>query len=760
MGPTASAAARRSTRQPSTMTTTMSRRTAAAVAVSVVLLLLSSCLPCCSEARLHYHRRQHRRAPHRGHHRAAAAAAAATNGGSHISQPPAALPPDFDSGESPAETPGLPPAGVEDAPPRRSPREKPCPTMQPPVKPPEELSPVGAPRSRVRAMPPSPSLSPPAKRRHILTLRRRRCRRRSGRRFLPPRRRRRSRRPRHLNSPQRTHIRRTITRSHRHCLRPSHQCPRRRRSIHRGTPRQSHRRTLRPSHRQHYVRRSLGPQCQSHRQSLRCSHRSGRLPGQQSHRRRFHRSSPRRVPPPAHAPAETPAPPTTPPALPPATTAPSPKNSSSSPPPPCTGGGGGISNVFDVRAFGATGNGSSADGDTRAFRAAWKAACSAESATVLVPSDGVFTITSTIFAGPCKPGLTFQIDGVLMPPDGPASWPAADGRRQWIVFYRADGMTLSGKGTIEGNGEEWWNLPCKPHRGPNGSTLPGPCESPALIKFVASSDVSVQGLRMENSPQFHLKFDGCSRVLVDGLVVSSPASSPNTDGVHVENTSSVRILNSRISNGDDCVSIGGGCSGVRVENVTCVHGHGISIGGLGARGARACVSNVTRARRARRRTPTTGVRIKTWQGGAGSVSGVVFDAVQMVNVRGCIVIDPYYCDAHGGAGAGCANQTAAVRVDGVAYRGIRGTYNPRGGGGAPVRFACSDTVACTGITMTDVELLPAGGGDEGGGASAGAKLADPYCWNAYGVMETLTQPPVHCLQEGRPESLQDQLASC
>lgn len=60
--------------------------------------------------------------------------------------------------------------------------------------------------------------------------------------------------------------------------------------------------------------------------------------------------------------------------------------------------------------------------------------------------------------------MSRQIDGVLMPPDGPASWPAADGRRQWIVFYRADGMTLSGKGTIEGNGEEWWNLPCKPHR--------------------------------------------------------------------------------------------------------------------------------------------------------------------------------------------------------------------------------------------------------------------------------------------------------
>lgn len=172
--------------------------------------------------------------------------------------------------------------------------------------------------------------------------------------------------------------------------------------------------------------------------------------------------------------------------IPPAT-APTAKNSSAA-----------CCNVFDVRAFGATGNGSC--DDTLAFRAAWKAACSAESATLLLPSDGVFTVTSTIFSGPCKPGLTFQvssakaqsfvmarmnpscpilicpihvvtdlyvlhqIDGVLMPPDGPASWPAADSRRQWIVFYKTDGMTLTGRGTIEGNGEDWWNLPCKPHR--------------------------------------------------------------------------------------------------------------------------------------------------------------------------------------------------------------------------------------------------------------------------------------------------------
>lgn len=63
--------------------------------------------------------------------------------------------------------------------------------------------------------------------------------------------------------------------------------------------------------------------------------------------------------------------------------------------------------VFDVTDFGAVGDGDT--DDTAAFRSAWKAACQVENAVVLVPSDLVFTITSTIFSGPCQPGLVFQV---------------------------------------------------------------------------------------------------------------------------------------------------------------------------------------------------------------------------------------------------------------------------------------------------------------------------------------------------------------
>ncbi|OEL20665.1 Polygalacturonase [Dichanthelium oligosanthes] len=362
--------------------------------------------------------------------------------------------------------------------------------------------------------------------------------------------------------------------------------------------------------------------------------------------------------------------------------------------------------VLDVRAYGAVGDGTT--DDTQAFREAWKAACASDSdsTVLLVPSDGTFTITTTTFSGPCKPGLVFHVDGVLMPPDGPDCWPPSDNRRQWIVFSNLDGMTLRGAGTIEGNGEDWWNLPCKPHRvrralafqdlsriGPNGSTLRGPCDSPTLLRFFMSRNLVVEGLRVENSPEFHFRFDGCSDVRVDGLYISSPANSPNTDGIHVENTERVAIYNSRISNGDDCISIGTGSYDVDIQNVTCGLGHGISIGSLGVHNSQACVANVT-VRNAVIRNSDNGLRIKTWQGGMGSVSGITFDTVVMENVRNCIIVDQYYC-----LDKRCMNQSTAVHVADV-----------------------SDTVPCTNITMSE---------------------------------QTPTIPPVTCLQDGLPDALLD-----
>lgn len=57
-----------------------------------------------------------------------------------------------------------------------------------------------------------------------------------------------------------------------------------------------------------------------------------------------------------------------------------------------------------------------------------------------------------------------KVDGTIVPRDGPASWPSGLNKRQWLVFYRINGMALIGAGVIDGHGQKWWDLPCKPHR--------------------------------------------------------------------------------------------------------------------------------------------------------------------------------------------------------------------------------------------------------------------------------------------------------
>ncbi|KAI3460738.1 hypothetical protein Pfo_017401 [Paulownia fortunei] len=328
--------------------------------------------------------------------------------------------------------------------------------------------------------------------------------------------------------------------------------------------------------------------------------------------------------------------------------------------------------IYDVRMFGAVGDG--VTDDTEALKTAWDAACQTDSGVLHVPSGYTFMIQSTIFTGPCQSGFVFQVT---------LSYPA--------------------------------------------------------IRFYMSNNLTVQGIKIRNSPQFHFRFDSCKNVHIESIYITAPASSPNTDGIHIENANNVERYNSVISNdncfpGDDCVSLGSGCYDADIKNITCGPSHGISIGSLGSHNSRACASNIT-VRDSVIKNSDNGVRIKTWQGGCGAVSGVTFDNIHMDNVRNPIIIDQFYCISKD-----CTNHTSAVYLSDIQYMGIKGTYDIRS---PPMHFACGDSIPCTNITLSDVELLPA----------KGDMVLDPFCWNAYGELQTLTIPPVSCLSEGIPRSI-------
>lgn len=123
------------------------------------------------------------------------------------------------------------------------------------------------------------------------------------------------------------------------------------------------------------------------------------------------------------------------------------------------------------------------------------------------------------------------------------------------------------------------------------------------------------------------------------------------------------------------------------------------------------------------------------QGGSGSVSGVMFSNIQVSRVKTPIMIDQFYCDKNK-----CQNETKAVAVSDINYVNIRGTYTVN-----PVHFACSDSLPCSGVTLTTIQLKPAQEVSQSNG---------PFCWETYGQLKTNTIPPIDCLQRGKPSKNQ------
>ncbi|TYH78351.1 hypothetical protein ES332_D04G220400v1 [Gossypium tomentosum] len=240
---------------------------------------------------------------------------------------------------------------------------------------------------------------------------------------------------------------------------------------------------------------------------------------------------------------------------------PKPKVKVPSIPPPQKGyGNGQQSKVFDVLHFGAKGDGK-AD-DTKAFQAAWAAACKVEASTVVVPAKFIFLVGPISFSGPyCQANIVFQLDGTIIAPTDSKPW--GKGILQWLEFTKLKGITVQGKGIIDGRGSGWWlEAPYEdPYDGerkliiplnntvqerppmPVRNELSGkmPSIKPTALRFYGSFNVTVTGITIQNSPQCHLKFDNCIGVVVHDMSVSSPGDSPNTDGIHLQNSKDVLI---------------------------------------------------------------------------------------------------------------------------------------------------------------------------------------------------------------------------
>jgi polygalacturonase len=185
-------------------------------------------------------------------------------------------------------------------------------------------------------------------------------------------------------------------------------------------------------------------------------------------------------------------------------------------------------------------------------------------------------------------------------------------------------ISITGAGTIDGSGAMFWIWSDKAaRRYPPGRRI---VFRPNLVVLQGIQRLLVDGVTLTNSPMYHLVPRGRD-ITIQNIRVVAPSDAPNTDAMDPGGERIV-IRHCEIDNGDDDVALQSGCHDVLIEDLTCLHGHGISIGSSTSNGlshiiVRHCTFDGT----------DNGLRIKSNRGRGGEVHDIWYSDITMRNVK-------------------------------------------------------------------------------------------------------------------------------
>jgi polygalacturonase len=172
-----------------------------------------------------------------------------------------------------------------------------------------------------------------------------------------------------------------------------------------------------------------------------------------------------------------------------------------------------------------------------------------------------------------------------------SNYPSYDGsfvtNKMLIYAEDAHNISISGRGTIDGNGERWVE-------GPYG--FPSMSLRPRIIHIRGCKNVSIQDVTLYNSASWVQSYQSCYNLVVDGVTVDSRPNKDiekerfaevkgrNTDGMDLIDCEKVRIANCFIFSGDDGICIKSlspdkVCRDITISNcIVSTNASGIKIG--------------------------------------------------------------------------------------------------------------------------------------------------------------------------------------
>ena len=222
--------------------------------------------------------------------------------------------------------------------------------------------------------------------------------------------------------------------------------------------------------------------------------------------------------------------------------------------------------------------------NTRAIQKAIDAAAASKDGGTITLRPGTY-LTGSLFL---KSGITFEVpEGVTLIgsqkledyPTLPTriagieiTWPAA-----LINVRDQHNVTITGKGTIDGDGPIWWksywNL--RAQYEPKGLRWASDYDArrPRLILFQNSSGVRLGGgITLKRSGFWTIQILYSNNVTLDGVTIrnNEGGRGPSTDGIDIDSSSNVLVQHADIDVNDDalCLKAGRDSDGLRVNRAT------------------------------------------------------------------------------------------------------------------------------------------------------------------------------------------------
>lgn len=185
----------------------------------------------------------------------------------------------------------------------------------------------------------------------------------------------------------------------------------------------------------------------------------------------------------------------------------------------------------------------------------------------------------------------------------------------------------------------------------------------------------------------------------------------NSDGFDISSTDNLILENSYVSNQDDCVAVTSG-SNILVTGMTCIGGHGLSIGSIGGKSdnvvdgvtfSNSVITNSQNGARIKTNSGTTGTVscllsltndpiLTTWQ-----VNNVVYSNITMSGIsKYGIDIQQDYLN-----GGPTGTPTNGVIISNISFLNVKGTVSSSS---AYDYYILCGSGSCSGFTFSDVSI--------------------------------------------------------